>query len=318
MDGSIIWKLGGNQSSFQLHGFNFSAQHDARIVDESDATGKLVISLYNNGFNGQTQTHETSSAMVVEVDEQAMTARVIQQMVAPTLGLAQNTGSVQPISDSGNFLVSWGQMKGWTGFTEFDEQSKVVLDVAFGDPSTRNYRVRKADWTGNPVTKPDLYLYSRDDASATHYWMSWNGATEVAAWRIWQLQSQGLSQQNVTLGVVANGGFETRCETDRVVEEGYVEALDGDQRVLGRSDRVKVFVPPTSFAASCGVAHCRKQILHATDRKDIIKPPVRTLMFMPAGSEWLTSALLLVFGYTMGRMRPWILWSPRSRQPIPR
>lgn len=297
-----------------MHDFNFSAQHDARIVDESDTTGKLGVSLYNNGFNGQTQTHETSSAMILELDEQAMTARVIQKLLPPTPGLAQNSGSMQAIPSSGNFLVSWGQMKGWTGFTEFDKHGKVVLDVAFGDPSTRNYRVRKTDWIGDPKTKPDLYLYSRDRVSTTHFWMSWNGATEVAAWRIWQVQSQELSQQNVTLDVVVNEAFETHYETAQFTEEGYVEALDRDQRVLGRSDRVRVFVPPSTLASSCPESHCRKQILHAKERKDVATPPVRTLMFMPPGSEWMTSALPLVFGYTLGRLRLWIPWPSRSRR----
>lgn len=36
--GAILWQLGGVGSSFELQGFNFSRQHDARFVDANGTT----------------------------------------------------------------------------------------------------------------------------------------------------------------------------------------------------------------------------------------------------------------------------------------
>lgn len=40
--GSILWQLGGVNSSFKLEGFNFSGQHDARVIQEN-ATSTMYI-----------------------------------------------------------------------------------------------------------------------------------------------------------------------------------------------------------------------------------------------------------------------------------
>jgi hypothetical protein len=63
-------------------------------------------------------------------------------------------------------------------------------------------------------------------------WMSWNGATDVASWRV-----------HPDRGPVRTGPrrhFETAITLDAPASAVVVEALDASGAVLGRSDRVRV------------------------------------------------------------------------------
>ncbi|CAK4030658.1 Hypothetical predicted protein [Lecanosticta acicola] len=298
-DGTVVWRLGGPLSSFLMDGVDFSAQHDARIVSESAENGNVVISLYNNGFNGQTRTETVSSAMMVEIDKHAMTARLVREAFAPIPGLAQNTGSLQYLPNKGNFLVSWGQMTDYSGFTEFGKDGQIALDVAFGDPSTRNYRVRKDRWTGRPTEEPEVYLYAQYPGASTHFWISWNGATDVTYWKAYELQPD----KEKFLKNLEKDGFETHVNLETFISEGYVEAIGGDGRILGRSKRCKVFIPPATLAESCGEAHCRKQIMHAKERRVEMRPSGETAGRFQWRKEVMQTVILLSIGYAIGRSR---------------
>jgi hypothetical protein len=66
-DGRIIWRLGGDDSSFVLEGFNFSKQHDARFVEQNATT--TVISFLDNAVDGKhnaTSDHSTAYLVALE------------------------------------------------------------------------------------------------------------------------------------------------------------------------------------------------------------------------------------------------------------
>ncbi|HET8980360.1 MAG TPA: hypothetical protein VFN87_19570, partial [Solirubrobacteraceae bacterium] len=90
-------------------------------------------------------------------------------------------------------------------------------------------------WQGMPVTKPSVA--SRVRGRTTTVYASWNGATQVASWRI-------LGGSSPTrLSAVASGrktGFETGIRLPH--GESYVatQALDGHGKVLGTSKPAKV------------------------------------------------------------------------------
>ena len=50
-------------------------------------------------------------------------------------------------------------------------------------PSGQNYRVFRFPWAGKPTVPPAFKAY-RQDAGAARFYASWNGATELAAWRL--------------------------------------------------------------------------------------------------------------------------------------
>jgi len=58
-DGTIIWRLGGEASSFLLDGFNFSRQHYAKFQAINDTV--TIISFLENAAD-DTATHTPTSA----------------------------------------------------------------------------------------------------------------------------------------------------------------------------------------------------------------------------------------------------------------
>jgi hypothetical protein len=64
----------------------------------------------------------------------------------------------------------------------------------------------------------------------THVYVSWNGATEVAQWRVLAGADEGSRQEVVT---VERDGFETAIPVEDDLDNVVVQALDEDGEVLG-------------------------------------------------------------------------------------
>ncbi|KXT13806.1 hypothetical protein AC579_2339 [Pseudocercospora musae] len=297
-DRSVLWRLGGKKSSFTLLNFTFSAQHDVKIVQESDDGRRVVVSLLDNAYNGITKTSNSSSAIVIEVDAERKQARLLKRFFPASKTLAQNQGSVQHLPDE-HTLVSWGLV---AEFSEFDQDGTRVLDVAFAESMTRAYRVQKFDWVGRPdESEIAVYLYARTNDSNVYFWMSWNGATEVREWRV-------LREDGLVLGVVEWEGFETFFDAGRFVSSGYVEAVGNDGKTLGRSKVVQTLVPTENMAEVCGDAHCMMQILPSkTAAFDSPakgqKRPLVSSSSVAWDMSWLSMASGVVVGLLVSRMR---------------
>lgn len=75
-DKSVVWRLGGKLSDFKMD-FNFSSQHHALV--QSDDGSKVRLTFLDNAaddLNRQPKTSKTSSAKLVELDTDTMTATV--------------------------------------------------------------------------------------------------------------------------------------------------------------------------------------------------------------------------------------------------
>lgn len=107
---------------------------------------------------------------------------------------------------------------------EYDANGACVMRAWFGHAlSTQSYRAyRFLPWTGCPQTKPDVFACLEEQGKTAIY-VSWNGATDVQAWRV----RSGSSNNGSASHVAPRNGFETRI----VVEEGFdkiiVEAVGG-------------------------------------------------------------------------------------------
>lgn len=291
-DGSILWQMGGRNSTIEVAGFNFSAQHDARILSEE--RNQLRISFFNNGWNGITATRDVSTAMVITIDHPTSptTARLVHERLPLQGGLARHQGTVQTLPN-GNTFVSWGQI---AEFSEFTADGKRILDVAFVDVEAHVYRVVKAPWQGFPDTLPDLYLYARTKGEPAHFYMSWNGATEVVAWKVYSADGQGEGDATGSLlGKVEKNGFETHFESQKHVSAGFVEALDKDGQVLGLSKVQPLLVPPSSMADVCGPAHCTIQQILPVPDDNLLRQEVGQAKAFTEQTRGLTLSLLQVF-----------------------
>jgi Arylsulfotransferase (ASST) len=193
--GAVMWRLGGKRSDFELgKGARFGWQHDARAHDDGRA-----ISVFDNGVGPH------SRGLVLELGGER--ANVLREYVhAPPLH-AYKLGSVQLLGD-GDVLVGWGTDP---HFTEFSASGAVKLDATLPH-GAENYRALRFPWVGRPTDSPRAVVRSGA------VYASWNGATEVAAWRI---EPGGTA--------VRRTGFETVLP----LRSGRVVALDAQGRALG-------------------------------------------------------------------------------------
>ena len=112
-DGSIIWKLDGKASSFELgDGVKFCFQHHARFLQQYEDVE--IISLYDNSAHGsesgrgkEIHTAETSSGKILKLNTTSWTAELLQGFYPPDGLLSKSQGSMQVLPNR-NALVNWG------------------------------------------------------------------------------------------------------------------------------------------------------------------------------------------------------------------
>ena len=85
--GAILWRLGGKHSDFEMApGSNFAWQHDARR--QPDGT----LTIFDNGATPAVE--KLSRGLILDVDEQAMTATLLRQYTHPKI-LTGSQGNMQ-------------------------------------------------------------------------------------------------------------------------------------------------------------------------------------------------------------------------------
>jgi hypothetical protein len=221
-DGSVRWRLGGKKGDFARGpGTQFAWQHDARR--QPDGT----IRLFDNAASEPGKA--TSKVLVLRVDEQRRTARLVRRFdhSPPLLSTSQGNAQLLP---GGHVFVGWGS-KPYA--TEFDQAGHILFDLRFGVGRVDSYRAYRFTWRGLPTTRPAVAL--RDSGDRTTVYASWNGATEVARWRI--LAGPDAARLS-PVTTVAKRGFETRVDVSSSAVTFAVEALAGDGSVLRRSAAV--------------------------------------------------------------------------------
>lgn len=209
--GAVMWQLGGRHSSFTFGpGAAFAWQHDARR--QADGT----VTLFDN------EAPPTSSrGLRLSLDTSTMTATLVVQYLPPAARAAATQGDVQVLPD-GNVMIGWGQEP---YYSEYTGAGQLLSDATFTAGSS--YRAFVAPWTGTPTAPPDAVL--RRSGSAGTVYVSWNGATQVASWRV--LTGSDASDA-APAATVPRAGFETAIPLKH--PGGYVEvqALDAAGTLL--------------------------------------------------------------------------------------
>ena len=231
-NGSIVWQLGGKQSTFTLAaGTAFAYQHDAVQLPDGN------ISLFDD--EGAPTVNPPSRGEILNLNAQTNTATLVQQLIRttePTITASQ--GNVQSLGDGG-FMIGWG---GLPSFTEFDGEGHQIYDATF-PKGVFNYRVYRLPWSGTPLTSPALAVRHKPpsltcpmDASCpalaqlTAY-ASWNGATGVARWK---LLAGSSAHALHTVATFPATGFETAIPAPSA-KHYEVRALDSSGRTLASS-----------------------------------------------------------------------------------
>ncbi len=222
--GATIWTLGGRQSSFKMEpGASFAFQHDA--VAQPD--GSLTI--FDDGA-GPPRVHNSSRGIRLGISLAHHTAFLMRQYGHSPGILADFEGSVQPLGD-GNVVLGWGQQP---YFSEDTATGKPVFDAHFVEP-TSSYRAYRLAWNAQPATIPAIAAVPAPKQT-THVYASWNGATDVAGWRVLTGQSSRALHPTRT---GPSRGFETELTVTKTGSYFQVQALGASGQVLASSAVVR-------------------------------------------------------------------------------
>jgi hypothetical protein len=217
--GAIIWRLGGKRSDFKMdYGASFAWQHDARR--QQDGT----LTVFDN--EGAPKGAPQSRGLVLQVDEQHMTAQLERQFLHPLALQASSMGNVQ-VLPNGNVFVGWGAEP---FVSEFSRSGELLFDARLG-AGYSNYRAFRLPWSSVGETAPSV-VGRRAGASATDLWVSWNGDTTVATWQVLGGAPPGTLRP---LASHVRTGFETAIRIDTQPQRLVLRGLDAQGRLAGES-----------------------------------------------------------------------------------
>ena len=168
---------------------------------------------------------------MLRIDRAGRTVTLVRQLANPNKRLlAESQGNTQALAQ-GNWLVGYGRLP---NVTEFDSSGRVLLDATLGK-QVQSFKSLLFAWSGHPTSAPALV--ARAGASGTvALSASWNGATDVAAWRV----LSGSSPTTLTaLATSPRHGFETTVSVHAAGAYVAVQALDAAGGVLATSAPVK-------------------------------------------------------------------------------
>ncbi|MHB8242038.1 MAG: arylsulfotransferase family protein [Solirubrobacteraceae bacterium] len=219
--GQIVWRLGGKKSSFKTGpGTRTAFQHDPRELPGG------LISIFDNGSSPT--VHPQSRGLVLSLNGQTGTATLVGQLTHTPPLIVQSQGNLQLLAN-GNWFVGWGQEP---DFSEFSPTGAMLFDAHF-PPHSQSYRSFSFAWTGMPA-HPPVFAFQAGAPGAGTVYASWNGATQVASWRVLAGAALGALKP---VAEAPRAGFETSIQlpvgtVGPIVE---VEALDASGGLLGSS-----------------------------------------------------------------------------------
>ncbi|WP_433241771.1 arylsulfotransferase family protein [Actinomadura nitritigenes] len=212
--GAVRWRLGGARSDFALGPrAAFAWQHDARRLDAT------TISLFDNHITNVGDG--ASRGLVLKIDERARKATLLREYTDGTT-YGQYMGNVQMLP-GGNALVGYGST---ATVIEFGPDGTPVMEMT----GAGSYRAYRSPWSARPAAAPAVAVASVSGGRMRVH-ASWNGATDVAAWRF---LTDADAARLTAAATVRRTGFETAA-TMPVAPRVVAEALAANGGVIGRS-----------------------------------------------------------------------------------
>ena len=174
-------------------------QHHVRILNDSSTNA--VLSIFDNAnaeppLSGVNQT----LGLLFSLDLESKSATLLQEYKDANQPLFVDSQGALSILANGNALQGYGQIP---IVKEYGPEGDVRMSVQFGDLDGQHqssYRVYRLEWEAVPAADPALF------AEQGHAYASWNGATQVYEWDIFQ----GTTAESVVYThSVKKFGFET-------------------------------------------------------------------------------------------------------------
>jgi hypothetical protein len=232
--GKVLWRLGGNRSSFKMGpGTKTAWQHDGRVLPDGEVT------FFDDGSNPP--IHSQSRGVRIALDFKAHQARLAVAYTHPGSPLlAASQGNMQTLADQ-NALVGYG---GVPAISEYAATGGSLLFDAHLPYDMSFYRAYRFPWSGRPLSPPAVLAGLNDTGEETIVHASWNGATGVTSWRVLAGKRAGSLTARAT--IPAGSEFESSTTLPEKYALVAVQALDSAGHVLGVSKTVKSI----SYAAS--------------------------------------------------------------------
>jgi EmrB/QacA subfamily drug resistance transporter len=224
--GRIEWTLGGRHSSFKFgSGAAFQWQHDVRLTNGSTVTMFDDHCCQLTGGGTSVAATGPSRGLVLRLDSPARTASLVAQYPGDGKFESEYMGDTQLLAN-GNVFVGWGSEP---YFSEYSRSGKLLLEGELPGPNL-TYRATLGKWVGMPLSPP--VGAARRGGGKTTVYASWNGATEVASWRVLGESAAG---RLAALKTTPKSGFETAVEVPGSYTRFKLEALDVNGRAIGAS-----------------------------------------------------------------------------------
>lgn len=224
--GRIIWRMGGRRSDFRMGAGSRTAwQHDARRLPGGAYTW------FDNRSVRPVRPPAYARGVEAVVNEKARTVRLVRSYWHAPREVSTSQGNTQTLPN-GNKLLGWGG--GQPNLTEYTRGGRVLFEARFLAPGADSYRAYRFPWTGHPPGVPALRITASGGRRTAH--VQWNGATDVARWRVLTGADSGTL---TAVRTVARTGFDTALKVDADAGVMAVEALDAGGAVLGRSATVR-------------------------------------------------------------------------------
>jgi Arylsulfotransferase (ASST) len=230
---AIVWTLSGDPklSTFALpKNARFVWQHDVELhpgnvvsVFDDNCCGVKAI---KNGIAQFATPNGPTRGLVLRLDVTKHTGSFVSQYTRPGSFHAAFLGNTQ-LLPGGNVAIGWGSKP---YFSELTRKGRYLLDAVWPDPDL-NYRTYVQKWVGTPFFPPSGAV--RNNGGRATVYASWDGATQVASWRVLAGSSAGSLK-----GVASKtkNGFETTIPLTGTFKVYKVQALDSRHHVLGTSN----------------------------------------------------------------------------------
>jgi hypothetical protein len=217
----VIWTLGGKRSSYTIgRGARFEWQHDARLQPGG------ILSVFDDASDPTSTVEPQSSAKTIRLNVATMNASLVGRFTHRPPLRSEGEGSAQILPDHSVF-IGWGQQP---AFTEYGPNGGEIFNGTF-PLGTTSYRAYMFPWKGRPHTRPSLAVSTQRGGGIKVY-VSWNGATEVAAWRLRTGTRPGAMH---TAQRSRRTGFQTVLSLRRPERYLAVQALNARGAVLATS-----------------------------------------------------------------------------------
>src|SRR5262249_44073077 len=199
-------------------GARFYWQHDAEFQPGG------LISVFDNGSDPPKE--KQSRGLLLRPNFARHTVALVKALVNPSQTLlSESQGNMLGLL-GGNWLLGYGRLP---NLTEFDPTGQVLLDATLGR-DVQNYSSSISPWRGQPADPPSLSVQRTRGGLTVE--ASWNGATDVASWRVLAGSSPG---QLAAVAGAPRTGFETAHAVATTGHYLAVQALDRAGTVLGTS-----------------------------------------------------------------------------------